>query len=204
MERKEEYIDRLVTARTALAGLAIFCIGIILLFVSEKGIYQSITFSLAMVFIPSGIISIIIDASIRKTFSTQVEHTLGDLLTKQFANISKLREYGFNDVYLGFPHDETREGIKNAKESICILHTWLPNVAAIEGALMSAVTSGCSVRILVMDETSVHVDERNKDLNGQENFALHNIRGSMAELTRLHKQLGCPSELSLEPIPLHQ
>ena len=191
--QRQELVGELLQAKATIAGLLISLVGILFLFISTYDIYREVTFSLAMVFIPSGIISVIIDFSLKKDFFRQMEL----MLNASDRKTDKLQECGVVDVCEGLSFDEISEGIRNAKKEIHILHTWLPNFVAIESALKSAIKNNCSVKILIMDEKSVHVTERTNDLGASEGFALSQLRSSISELSQFYYQSDFPEKFEV-------
>ena len=75
--------NELFKAKATNAAYLISIIGFALLIASENGFHQTITFSLAMVFIPSGVISVIIDCHLRNSFSSQLRDVLESVLSNR-------------------------------------------------------------------------------------------------------------------------
>jgi hypothetical protein len=149
-------------------ALAIMLAGVALMAAPALGARDSaalgILAHLGMFLAPTGLITLIYEVALRRSFLAEVREQLADSLASHFHAAERLADAGIADLHDCLPDDAISRSIGGARESVRILQTWIPNLLQIERALTEAVGRGCRVRMLLLDAASLHCAERSRDL----------------------------------------
>jgi hypothetical protein len=129
---------------------------------------------LGMFLAPTGLITLIYEISLRRSFLAEVREQLQHSLESHFRSADRLAKAGISDVHDCLPDDAIARAFGEARESIAILQTWIPNLVQLERALTQAVGRGCRVRILLLDAGSLHCAERSRDLGYVDDTTIRN------------------------------
>lgn len=152
-----------VALAIVLAGLALVTAPLVLKDRIEATIAQVMS-HLGLFLVPSGLITLIYEVVLRRSFLAEVREQLSASLGSHFTRVERLSQAGLADVHECLPDERINRELAQARGSIRILQTWIPNLLQIERSLGQAAARGCRVRILLLDASSIHCVERSRDL----------------------------------------
>ncbi len=175
--------------KTIIIAFIIIILGIIILIISSfielpASISRLLT-TIGTIFIPSGLISLIYEYSLRRTFLKEMQNTMEECMRLQFKSLSEIQELGIKKFHMALPTEVIVKGFANSLKYIKILQTWTPDIVPIEQAFFDATKRGCNIQILHLDPKSPLAEIRASDL-GYSDISLveTNINSSIMELAR--------------------
>jgi hypothetical protein len=188
--------------KLALVALGILITGMFLVMlphlIQSDGAWKAIVEHLGLVFVPSGLMALVYEVMLRRTFLDEIREQFSMSLGEHFRTIDRLHGAGVKDVHEALPDAVINAKLENASRSISILQTWIPNLLQIERSLAKAIERRCRVRILLLDPESAHADARNADLGYiDRNTIRHSIELNLKQLVCFHAEVGDTFEVRL-------
>lgn len=184
-----------VSLATALLGVVLIALGAT---VWSKSWLGKVADSVASVLLASMLVAWLADYLLRRDFLRDVESAASAALQGQITSLRQIEGLGVLDVTPEFPLEQAREEIANAKKSVRILHTWVGNFEAFEGAISSAAASGAFVRVLLLSPLSPAAKLRSLDQGyAEEDSVSEHIRANLRQLLRFTALTGPNVEIRL-------
>lgn len=201
-EQIKKFEQRFQLSMAMTISLGIVLIGVVLLWISvdlTDAKYKELAKSFALALIPAGIISVLLDVSLKRSFVSELERSSKQALSGTIYSVDRFHKLGVNDVAGKLPDDLIAKGIKNSIKSVRILNTWMPNHVSIEKELIAASNSNVDIKILLLDPTSPHAEARANDLGfyGVPEYAKNKIESSLIEITKIFNLAGRPKNFEL-------
>ena len=192
MQRAEEKLSAGPTHFSAVFTLASSMAAVGLLLVAVPYFVSSLSIDSGMrlltqvgtVLLTSGLLGVLYQYTIRRSFVTEVENRLRQIINERFESLEDQRTAGVERIYEGLPIDAMKKGFEDAEREVRILQTWTGNIDTIRESLcVAAAKENCKVRVLLLHPDSEHVDYRNKDIG---NVGAEHAKGRiLAELDTL-------------------
>jgi hypothetical protein len=188
--------------KLGIVALGIVVIGMVLIVIphlihSDSPAMQILE-HLGLVFAPSGLMALVYEVMLRRTFLDEVREQFSLSLGEHFRMIDRLQAAGVRDVHESLPDALISREFENATQSICILQTWIPNLLQIERSLSKVIARGCRIRILLLDPNSIQAEARNEDLGYVDrNTIRHSIELNLKQLASFHTEVGDALEVRL-------
>lgn len=189
-------------------------IGIVLAVVSSsEGIsntWQELLETTAFSLIPSSIIALLYEYSIRKNFVIELNDQISSVIDKQFESVRNTREFGIKKCISKLSESDLNSIIEESDTQIRIVKNWMPKLFSIEESLLEAVKRGAKVEICLTSPDSEFSTYRSECL-GKNNDAVRDYtKATLKELKEYIKKHAIEKSVEVRlsnryvPISIHQ
>jgi hypothetical protein len=146
--------------------------------------------SLGEAFVPSAIVAFFYAYWVRKGFVEEVRRSLKQLIETQFSQFAAVQEAGVRTIYQPNQRfDKVLEEMSKATTTIRILSTWIPNLEAMQRAIVEAAKRGCKIQVLLLHPDSEAAKLRAADLNcKKKDYVQNQIRNCWDQLQHTLEQ----------------